>query len=459
MKISSYFFARLFLGCLLWGGWIGSYSFADEISIAGAASLKEDTQGYTLQAWANYSWFNLFVHTDFERVTWGVMGKPGPFSVGLGNLQKPGALSRLNRPETTGYTSALSPPALTVVGRGATVSHIVPSDPILAATVQYRPPLKGSKVEFFINGDKIINGDISVPLTFGATTLRLGAGISSYNLASKESTSWYVDTPQFAEDRYTSFLFEASVRYRYGKARKYGQWFLPVVVTGYGAAGIAETPFGGFDPWFRGDAGLTAGLMSVKAKFYHAPYDFYTPDNRLAPHRTRFAVNPVVNIPVSRKHGIILAAGVSLSGDTSTDLYTARFALKASTGFIAATVTSGLDNWYLSGDDLGPSKTSAIPVQVTAQGIFPYIKATVTGKGKWYVDASMDEKKTEYTLGVSAVPRLKGLVFAPAIPAGTARFYLTTWPDGRKKKSGTFGFKWQGRLKMVKWAARLDFEW
>jgi hypothetical protein len=334
------------------------------------------------------------------------------------------------------------------------VSHNVPANPVLAATVQYRPPLKGSKVEIFANEDRIINGDISVPLTFGATTLRVGAGVSFYDLAPKESTFWFVDTPQFAEDRYTSFLFEASARYRYGKARRYSQWFLPVVVTGYGAAGIAETPFGGFDPWFRGDLGVTAGLAAVKAKFYHAPYDFYTPDMRLAPHRTRFAVNPVVNIPVSRKHGIILATGASLSGDSSTDLYALRFAAKASNGYAAVTVTSGLDNWRLEGGGSGASKTSAIPLQVTAQGIFPPLKATVTGKTKWYIDADMNEKKTEYSLGMSAVPRLKGLSFAPAIPAGTAYLYLTTWPDGREKKSGTVGFKWQGRAGRVKWAAR-----
>jgi hypothetical protein len=95
---------------------------------------------------------------------------------------------------------------------------------------------------------------------------------------------------------------------------------------------------------------------------------------------------------------------------------------------------------------------------VTVQGIFPHFKAAVSAKSKWYVDADMDEKKTEYTLGASAVPRLKGFAFAPAVPAGTARFYLTTWPDGREKKSVTMGFKWQGRVQMVKWAAKVDFK-
>jgi hypothetical protein len=463
MKVPALFFVRA--GALLCAlAFAGIRGFADEISVTGSASLGQEKEAvYTLQSWASYQWINVFAATDFgEKWSAGGMLTRGPFSAGGGNLQKPGGLSRLIKPETPGYTTALSAPALTAVGKTATVNHSLPATPLWGGTVQFRPPwIKGSSVEIYGNGKGVVGGDLSLPLNFGAAALRLGTAAYSYPLAVKPAESWFVATPQFADGRYASFLFEASLKYRYGKARKYTDWFLPVVVTAYGGAGLVEYPFGGFDPWFRGDLGVSAGLVSVKGRFYTAPYDFYTPDNRYAAPRTRFAVSPVVNVRLVPSRGILLAAGASLSGDTEEGLYTARAALKGSNGFGAVTATAGLDKWYLDGQGFGASKESAIPVQATAQAIFPVVKATVTGKRKEYVDAALDNKKTEWTVGASAAPRLKGMRWAPAVPAVSASFSDTVYADAEKgdKKSGKVGLKWGGKMKMVKWAGKVEVVW
>jgi hypothetical protein len=270
-------------------------------------------------------------------------------------------------------------------------------------------------------------------------------------LVPKNITSWYTDTLQFAPGEYTSFLYEVTARSRFhGK-----------VLTCYGAMGFAESPLGNFDPWFRTEAGISAGILTVKGRIFYAPRDFYTPESRVIARRFRYAVNPLVNFPLAKRYGLLAGAGLAFTGDTSTELYTVRFSNKISAGSFAVTFSTGLANWCFTDGEVLAGKDTSVPLQITGNVIFPWLKAALTIGRNWYCDADWNEKKTEYTASLALVPRLSGdaIPIPPqVIPTISGKVTVTAYPDGREKGEATAVLKWNVKTKSFKVAARVDID-
>jgi hypothetical protein len=461
--------------------------FCQRFSFSGGLSLFPDTEKTReyVSARVEHPFFELFTGADFcqtgsgkppgdeaEAQYAGQVNLMRVFSLSAGNLCKSGILSRLAYPIPSTYTSALSAPSLPTVAAPSSVPHATGSNPE-AVAIQVRPPVvRGSEIEYYRNTQNKQGFTIAAPLTFGSTRIRMGAGACTYRLIPPKETSWYLDQPQFAEDTYTSFLYEATVRTRFGPARRrtrkidpgevpsfrkrLAAAFSPVAVTWYGASGMAEAPYGGFDPWFRMDGGVSAGVFTLKSRVFFAPHDFWTPAGRLVPHKLRYMVNPLVNLPLSKQRGIILGAGLVYAQDSATELHTARLSSRISTGAFSLSTTAALDNWLVESGTPTPCGDTTESIQVGVNNNFPMVKTAVTFRVKKYVNSAWDEKKREYTTGISASPRLSGVKWAPLVPAGSLRVDAVVYPDGRKRSTVASALRWKAQTKRVKVSGNID---
>jgi hypothetical protein len=378
----------------------------------------------------------------------------GDVSLLAGNLVKSTALSRLNNPLSSAYTAPLGQPVLPVSGTGSGIPRTEGTHPT-AAALQFR------FLDVYANDEDSAGLSVRVPVRIGGGTTGSVTGAAyTYRLARKTPTTWFVDTPLFAPGYYTSFLGEASFRSRIRGQQKTAQKmpYSSTLITGYGAAGFAESPEGGFVPWFRLESSVSDGFYALKGRLFYAPDDFYTPESRLIAQRVRFSVNPLVHFPLSAQHTLIDTCGVSVSGDSSTHLYSFRLANCLSDGGKrAVTVLTGLDN-LLAADDgtLNAASGTVLPLQLTAKTRFPLLDATMNAAWRWYPGANWDSKKTQYSAALTLNPLHSANAPHSAIPDATLKTEWNINKDGSVKGDCGASARWKLRQKPLTFSAAIE---
>ncbi|MDR3284323.1 MAG: hypothetical protein LBS97_03985 [Treponema sp.] len=380
-------------------------------------------------------------------------------AVYAGALRKSSALSRLAYPLTSSYSSGTSQPSLPSIGRRSDLPGTPGSHPDALAAYFRLPSFHNAEVDLYTNRDGIRGGSITVPAAlpsgfdqavFGQGTLRFTGSVYSYPLSSPEITTWFTSIPQFASGTYTSLLFEAALSSRIAKNR----------LTGYGAVGLAESPFGGFVPWFRAEPSFSAGIWALRGRFFYAPQDFYTPENTRIVHRFRFTVNPQAHFRLTGQRGLRLSIGLITSGDTSTELYTARISSGISGEAGSVTMTGGLENVFWDSAGIAAGSGTAFPLKIAGTLRLSALRIALSAEAKQYFGAGWVKKKTGYTGTFTLTPRLSasGVIPRELIPALSLGADIASYPDGSTSGKTSASLRWSGALRSFRFTAKIELE-
>ncbi len=212
------------------------------------------------------------------------------FAGGLARLKKPclaapwnyGGTSLLSRGLAValpGFTSAETPPALSVLLKPSGGSAVLPAVE-LAVTQE---------------GEAYASLSSELPVPFSKSSLVYFAGnAGSFVYGGKELKSWFYKEPFYRERRYLSADAEAGFR-----LEKYLSLNL--------ATGFTENPHGGIDEawfWRRGQAVLSFRHLGLTASHFSAEKpDMILPGGGRLNHRSRLSLNPSVKVPVRLPSG------------------------------------------------------------------------------------------------------------------------------------------------------------
>jgi hypothetical protein len=360
-----------------------------------------------------------------------------------GNLVKGNALSRLANPVIVSYLTPTGRITLPRAGVGSAVPRTSGSH-AGAVTLRFVLPafsgaagiVRESSVELYSSGTA--QGlTLAVPLASGKTAARFTSSYYAYHLKPAVETAWHIAHPYFAPGGYSAFLAEASVR----------SLVFRLPVRWYGAAGFAESPFGGYVPWFRSEGGFSAAPFALRARIFYSPADFYTPENRLIASRFRYSVNPSVAAPRSLKHGLLASGGVVFSGDSFSGLYTVRGSSRISAGHFTATALAGFENWLLP-DGCGVTSTAdtAFPLRLSLTARFPHLRASSSFRRIWYPGKDWSGTKTQHLASLSLSPRAQNRWY---IPAGNISADIISYKSGKVSGDIAVALKWRVRTKKL----------
>jgi hypothetical protein len=438
---------------------------AQEVSVSHALVYEDEELDAALTVKAGLKHFNIFLAgeaagpvTGWDFSSWdslvaGTTAKGeaagevtfANLIVAGGYLVKPRALSRLENPVPTSYTSAAGSASVPAVGAASSLPGSLGNHPLGLSLVMKARPLPDTAVlgEGYWNRDGVAGGRILVTTAKsilpvagqrGKSQAQVSVGGYSYSLAPKEETSWFLSTPYFAAGTFSSCLTEVTLRQplfpRTPPALFYGAW------------GFAESPFGSYSPWGRAEIAfpfpLGKGVVTLKGKFFSAKEDFYTPKNALSPEREKTALNLTAAYPLGR--AVSVTGGVAGSWDGNTGFYQTRAAFGVAGGGLSGKIHGFFNNWKAAEQqqDILLESDTAAGGGVTLAAALPFAKFTLTGSYKLYPKKFPQELKDEYSASLAASPRIK----APrgkdagayaAIPDLRLRY------DGRRNTKGASG--------------------
>jgi hypothetical protein len=362
-----------------------------------------------------------------------------------GSLTKPSALSRLENPVITDYTSALSSVSVPAIGGKSAVPSSLGSHPDAAAVQLSLPaydiPLFGtaSRIEFmfaeyYANTDGTNGCRVSATLSFNAgklfaskPTAQINAGWYSYNLAFKEETSWFLENRYFAPGVYSAFLAETIVRAPFFRKAP--------PATLYAAAGFPESPFGGFSRWTRAEFGvpfpLGETLLTFKGKVFYAADDFYTPKNSLVNKRIKAAGN--ISFGFFPARFVAAKIGGTFGFDSHNQTIRTRLGISVAADGLSAAVNGFFTGWQIDAEQktVVASSDTAVGGGASVSYIFLRAKPEISASYKWYPGKTWAGTKHEYSASFSITPRIgatakqktaSGVLPVDFIPTATVRY-------------------------------------
>ncbi|GMO60487.1 MAG: hypothetical protein Ta2A_06570 [Treponemataceae bacterium] len=421
---------------------------SDNLDLSAAFRYADD--GFSV------AFLNDFPHLESDARKWknsiAVSMDFGNVDIAFGNLTKSGSLSKFNYPVPSAFSGSSVASALTPYTMGAKAAFpSAAGNYPHALSVSAALPKKMS-VEFFTfdksggqSGDQFGSkqtylGQIFIPLeifykksSLKKTTLNCNFSVFDYVLTPDSAEcekSWFLKKPNFAEQRCTSFLLESQLRTRDIKD------FSPALL--YFAAGLSESPFGGYNFWLRNEGSVTIKkIFTLKERFFFAPADFYTAESRLVPARYSYSLNPLFFIGSA-------SLGAALSYDSSTDLYAVKTALK--TAFQKNAHAFGL-NFAGGFDNFNRAQFSSAVIWAEA-GVAThsrYVNADATLKYKYFLaqtDGAVSKGKDAYTVLFNVSPEANIAKRLCAIPSLHLGADFTT-KNGKLKYSIENTLRWK----------------
>jgi hypothetical protein len=401
-------------------------------------------------------------------------------AVAAGNISKPSALSRLENPLFTDYTSAVSAASMPASG----VKSAVPSSPAhqaAAASAQFDLPRFGARkehsafFEYYANEDGVHGARVTSLFQFntgglfnpkGKTSLHITAGWYAYDLLPKEETTWFLPAPYFSAGRYASFVAEAALRAQVFKKTP------PLMV--YAALGYPQSPFGEFARWSRFEMGVPIPLgetvLTFKGKLFYAGEDFYTPKNYRTTHRNKAAGN--ISYSFFAFNAIACNAGIAFGYDSYTELCKARAGFSLAAGSAALSVNGHFTGWKIeNADDSngGAAGNSAFPFLFIADSstsagygasvsyIFAAFKPEVSASYKWFPGKNWEGTKEEYAVSLLLTPRYSarntGIRY---IPVTSIRYNATSYADSRFTSAIAASSTWKLESARIKAYAKVE---